>query len=162
MTWATHALGCVYPSHLAVTFVYVQLLVLTYQFARTPLAILDVTAARRLSPSSPVRRVIDFGFGALDLTAGRLLDDENLIRQGSERLRRNTSAAHGAPEPGAAQNVPVEPDPVATQAQAKRRTATKAKQHDAARSNQSLKTIQQRLRTTEAVAEAREHQDASD
>jgi hypothetical protein len=150
-----------------------SLLAYPYQFVRTPLAVIDVTLARRLPEDSGVRRTFDRAFGTMDVIAGRLLADETLLRQGTERVAARrpgrpstgnaTPADVQAPERYAGQSAApaaeqtTQPSRPAPSSQA-RAQAVKTQQHDAARGNQSLKTIQQRLVQTEAVAEAREHE----
>lgn len=75
-----------------------RLLAYPYQVARTPLAVLDVTLARRLPADSTVRRTFDRAFGSLDLVAGRLFTDQTLLRQGAERIGRSQPAAATSPD----------------------------------------------------------------
>jgi len=62
------------------------LLHLPYQVARTPLALVDATLAKRLPVDSPPRLAFERILGSLDEVAGRLLKDKSVQRRGS-RLR---------------------------------------------------------------------------
>lgn len=61
---------------------------LPYQVARTPLAIFDIKVMHRFADDSPRRLAFDRAFGSLDLIAGRLLHDDGLKLQGTERMDR--------------------------------------------------------------------------
>lgn len=58
------------------------LLQLPYQVARTPLAVVDATLAKRLPVDSPPRLAFERILGSLDQVAGRVLNDKSVQRRG--------------------------------------------------------------------------------
>jgi hypothetical protein len=69
------------------------LLTVPYKLYRAPLAVLDQLAAQRLRADSPPRLVLDRALGSYDRLAGRLLDDDDIAAQGSDRIARSAKLA---------------------------------------------------------------------
>jgi hypothetical protein len=69
------------------------LLAVPYKLYRVPLAVLDQHVAQRLRADSSPRLVFDRVLGSYDRLAGRLLNDDDIAEQGSDRIARNGELA---------------------------------------------------------------------
>lgn len=65
-----------------------NILLAPYHVTRVPLSVLDATVAPRLPEDSAPRIFIDKAIGSFDQTAGRLLSNEAITQQGTDRLER--------------------------------------------------------------------------
>jgi hypothetical protein len=74
-----------------------KVLRLEYKVLRAPLGALDARLARRLSDRSRLRLTVERGLAGADAAAGRLLNDDALLRRAS-MLRRHAETAEQAVE----------------------------------------------------------------
>ena len=69
------------------------LLTVPYEITCAPLTLVDTQIARRLPQDSPPRLAFDRALGTYDQLAGRLLANEAIAQQGTDRLRRSSNLA---------------------------------------------------------------------